>query len=271
MIFCPWLGKIAAVPLWARTSAAPGFGRSPFPEALPPPGSRFNFFSNFLSFFSIFLSFLFSFFSPSFVSCPAADFGLFLIYPALLGFRTLPPPPTPPSPLGLSEGSRGPPPRRTASGEAYSTLSFRPSREWFRGLISEAVACSVDVKSTNAHLGEIWYQRPPYKGGGEERSPPFTLPAILESPHPDLPYPLVFPLRSLPSRFCFRLRIVIFFLVARALTSITTGKSLCRFLSVCFKELSYRIFRSLEPEVSEKQRRSRRLFLRRQDLLRYFR
>ena len=154
------------VPLWAKASAAPGFGRSPFPETLPPPDSRFDFFSNFLSFFSFFLSFLFSFFSPSFVSCPAADFGFFLIYPALLGFRTLPPPPTPPSPLGLSEGSRGPPPRRTASGEAYSTLSFRPSREWFRGLISEAVACSVDVKSTNAHLREIRHQRPPYKRGG---------------------------------------------------------------------------------------------------------
>ena len=150
---------MAVVPLWARANAAPGFGRSPFPETLSPPNPRFNFFSNFLSSFSI-SSALFNLLSPFFVSCPTVDSGSFLIYPALLGFRILPPRPTPPLPPGSLAGSRGPPPRRTASGEAYSTLSFRPSREWFRGLISEAVACSVDVKSTNAHLEEHRYQRP---------------------------------------------------------------------------------------------------------------
>jgi hypothetical protein len=51
--------------------------------------------------------------------------------------------------LGLEPA---PPPRRTASAEAYSTTSLRPSRRWFFGCIKAAVACSALVKSTNAKL-----------------------------------------------------------------------------------------------------------------------
>jgi hypothetical protein len=43
-------------------------------------------------------------------------------------------------------------PRRTASAPAYSTTRVRPFRWWFFGLISAAVACSIEVKSTNANL-----------------------------------------------------------------------------------------------------------------------
>ena len=46
----------------------------------------------------------------------------------------------------------GPPPRRTASAEAYSTTRSRPLRRWLRWLMRAAVACSILVKSTKANL-----------------------------------------------------------------------------------------------------------------------
>ena len=61
------------------------------------------------------------------------------------------PGPNPSSTFGLGP----PPPRLTASAEAYSNTRFRPSKRWFLGLTSAAVACSVLVKSTNAHLNRM--------------------------------------------------------------------------------------------------------------------
>ena len=58
-------------------------------------------------------------------------------------------------PVLSSSFGLGPPPRRTASGDAYSTTRFRPSKRWFLGLMRAAVECSMLVKSTNAHLYQI--------------------------------------------------------------------------------------------------------------------
>ena len=45
-----------------------------------------------------------------------------------------------------------PPPRLTASADAYSTVKFRPSSRWFFKFISAFVACSIVSKSTKANL-----------------------------------------------------------------------------------------------------------------------
>lgn len=71
---------------------------------------------------------------------------------SVLGWRSLRFAPGAPS-LLPSPFERGMfPPRRTASGEAYSMTSFLPSRKWFFGLTSASVAYSAFAKSTNAHL-----------------------------------------------------------------------------------------------------------------------
>ena len=110
--------------------------------------------------------------------------------------------------LGLGPA---PPPRRTASAEAYSTTSLRPSRWWFLGCTKAAVACSEVVKSTNANLVShlmsmdtgiyTWCIHLP-----------FAQTAILERPHTNLPYPGV--LRQFSTRILSRGLCSIFWLRA---------------------------------------------------------
>ena len=157
-IFFPWLGTIETASRWACASAAPGFARragcpllrasrpTPLRSRAPSsPSLRRRFVGGARSSASS---------SPASTSSPSTPPALFATRSRFPG-RTLPPSLNldlcgSPS-VSLSRGGP-PPPLRTASGEAYSTTSLRPLRWWFRGFVSAAVACSMEVKSTKAHL-----------------------------------------------------------------------------------------------------------------------
>ena len=157
-IFLPWLGTMATASRFASARAAPGFARRgggfppfpplrfPFPFQFPSPSSPAR---------RRFVGGAWPSSSPSPSPSPPSAF-VFLSALSRFPARPLNPLLAPSSPLPSLPGffSRGgpKPPRRTASGEAYSTTSFRPSRWWLRGFVSAAVACSGVVKSTNAHL-----------------------------------------------------------------------------------------------------------------------